>query len=291
MKRKIFNQKGSALYLVIIITSLLFAIVLGLNSILIFQKIGLKEIENSLSAFFVGDSGMEYILYLNSKCHQENCPSFCLSNCQGLPLNFTTSSLVGKGEFSVEVPKCHLFRSQGRFRGVTRAIEGRGLSYKMVFATQVSNGNLGGISGADIICQNRASAAGLPGTYKAWITGTSSSTAPAKRFTTSSLPYIRTDCTIVARGWKDLTDGNILAPINKDENRTTISDDSKVFTNTNFDGTQTGNKNNDCCHDWGPGGGGVNYGIISTLKTDKHWTESSSSHICHNSAYIYCFQQ
>ena len=38
------------------------------------------------------------------------------------------------------------------------------------FVTSTSyNGNLGGVSGADLKCQARAAVAGLPGTYRAWI--------------------------------------------------------------------------------------------------------------------------
>ncbi len=284
-------SKGSALFLVILITCLLMALALGLNLVSISQKKTLKEMENSIKALFAADTGVEYILYLNSKCYQESCPSYCLSNCEGLPLGFATSGEIGEAKYLAKMPFCQKFQSKGEFKGVKRAIEAKGYSYKIVFAKKVSGGNLGGISGADNICQNAANSTNLPGDYKAWITDTSSTTEPAQRFTTSSLPYILPNCIVVARSWKDLTDGHLTAPINVDETGTKISDGSYVFTNTNSDGTQTGNGIQDTCNDWNMSGGKCNVGIISSSITDHRWTSATSGSFCHLSAYIYCFQQ
>ena len=77
---------------------------------------------------------------------------------------------------------------------------------------------LGGVTGADSVCQARANAAGLSGTFKAWISGGSYSSSPASRFTRSTvLPYVRIDGAVVANDWNDLTDGTIQNPINIDE--------------------------------------------------------------------------
>jgi hypothetical protein len=49
-----------------------------------------------------------------------------------------------------------------------------------VFVTsRAYTGNLGGLAGADAICQTHAAEAGLPGTYVAWL-ATSTVTAPSR---------------------------------------------------------------------------------------------------------------
>ena len=55
---------------------------------------------------------------------------------------------------------------QAQLDDLTARVTGSGL----VFVTSTThNGNLGGVAGADAICNARAAAAGLPGSYLAWI--------------------------------------------------------------------------------------------------------------------------
>lgn len=84
---------------------------------------------------------------------------------------------------------------------------------KTVFVTEaVHDGNLGGLVGADAICQAEADAAGLEGTYLAWL-GTPTG-APALRFRNLfSGPFLLVDGTEIAVNWADLTDG-LASPIN-----------------------------------------------------------------------------
>lgn len=49
------------------------------------------------------------------------------------------------------------------------------------------DGNLGGVEGANEICQEHAEAAGLPGEYKAWISS-STEQSPAHTFNKSTKP-------------------------------------------------------------------------------------------------------
>src|SRR5690606_37770616 len=79
---------------------------------------------------------------------------------------------------------------------------------RLVFATSTMyTGNLGGLAGADAICNARAQAAGLPGTYMAWISA--SGQTPASRMLHSSVPYLPTDGNLVALDWADLVDGSL----------------------------------------------------------------------------------
>ena len=54
---------------------------------------------------------------------------------------------------------------------------------KIVFYADTGKGaNLGGVSGADAICQEHAVAAGLTGTFKAWISDNNFANTPNERF-------------------------------------------------------------------------------------------------------------
>lgn len=73
---------------------------------------------------------------------------------------------------------------------------------RIVFVTsQVYNGNLGGLTGADAKCQAQAAAAKLPGTYKAWLSDSNGS--PSTRMTKVAAPYVRTDGVMIAGSWSD----------------------------------------------------------------------------------------
>ena len=81
------------------------------------------------------------------------------------------------------------------------------------------NGNLGGLAGADAICQARAEAAGslaAPGTYLAWLSdaggGVDPPVSPSTRFIQASVPYRLVNGTIVAASWSDLVDGSWRRP-------------------------------------------------------------------------------
>lgn len=103
----------------------------------------------------------------------------------------------------------------------------------IVFATSTRHdGNLGGPEGADAICAERASDAGLPGTFRAWLS--TPSVSAAERLQASTIPYRRTDGVLVAADWNDLIDGELAAPIHRDEYGEPISGD--VWTGTTPDG-------------------------------------------------------
>ncbi len=81
-------------------------------------------------------------------------------------------------------------------------------SEKRAFITSLKyNGNLGGLAGADAKCQARADAAGLGGTWKAWLSD--SKTSASSRLTHSPLPYRLLNGTVLADNWAGLTSGSI----------------------------------------------------------------------------------
>lgn len=164
---------------------------------------------------------------------------------------------------------------------------------RRVFLTHTSiNGNMGGLAGADALCAAEASAAGLSGTYKAWLSD--DSTSAASRLTHSSYPYKEVDGTLIANNWDDLVDGGLQAPINKDATGANSgSINSFVWTGSNPDGSITGTS----CTNWTYqyNGCGTNcqgmVGISFTYEYPSQWTVFGPTGCSQGGAGIYCLEQ
>jgi hypothetical protein len=90
------------------------------------------------------------------------------------------------------------------------------LSAHLIFVTStVHTCALGGLTGADAICQARAQASSLPGTYKAWLADANGS--PSTRMTHHLGLYQLVTGAAIAQGWGDLTDGNLANKIDRTE--------------------------------------------------------------------------
>jgi len=88
---------------------------------------------------------------------------------------------------------------------------------KNVFITSLAyTAAMGGLFGADNLCQARANSAGLTGTYKAWLAdGTGS---PATRFTKAGGPYVLAKRGFtVANNWAELASDTHQHAIDSDE--------------------------------------------------------------------------
>jgi hypothetical protein len=169
---------------------------------------------------------------------------------------------------------------------------------KRVFVTsQLYTTNIGGLDGGDAKCQALATAAGLPGTYRAWLSDTTGS--PSTRFAQSTIPYKLVDGTVIATNWGDLTDGTLAHVIDKDEkgaappvSGAACASGVSVMTNTNANGTQFGAANS--CGNWlGVGNQQIVWGRYSATNTE--WAGYCTGYgFCGNDAYkypLYCFQQ
>ena len=154
VKLKDNSQRGASLYMVVVITSILLAMTFGMETLLVSQLKGLREMGHSTIALFGTDSGMEKVLYLDAICQQSDCYSsttnpnfyslcceqiriaYSTSGCEGLPCiglyDYSTSSL---GEFSISGlsydvnvtttlnPTTTYFYSRGIFKGSQREIK------------------------------------------------------------------------------------------------------------------------------------------------------------------------
>jgi hypothetical protein len=176
---------------------------------------------------------------------------------------------------------------------------------KIVFlSSQVYTGNLGGLAGADSICNSLAAAAGLPGVFMAWISDSTQS--PSSRFTqyTASL-YIRTDGQPVALGWNQLTSGSLLNPINVDE-KGAPGPLAVAWTATEPNGTagptvvlyNWAAPANPDCSDWTSSATCPDYmptctgNVGASWVKDSRWSAWGQGLIpCNNAEALYCIQQ
>ena len=129
-------------------------------------------------------------------------------------------------------------------------------------------------------------AAGLPGTYLAWLSDDTGS--PSTRFVQATVPYVRTDGTLIANNWADLTDGTLAAPLNRDESGTDIGSDS-VWSDTTTNGTLWEDFRD--CTQWTDGTNASTGRIGGAGATNAGWTEAGGSDCGLFTARLYCFQQ
>jgi hypothetical protein len=171
---------------------------------------------------------------------------------------------------------------------------------RRVFVTSTTyTGNLGGIAGADAICQAHASAASLSGTYLAWIADDSAS--PALRFLHTTGSYVLVDGTVIADNWLDLTDLSLQHAIDKTESNGAppVTDtvcaptDHLVWTNVHPNGGLL--TSDDDCTDW-TNGTNSNDGAVwgDSAHTDQSWTGGCGAvgpGMCAIHASLYCFER
>jgi hypothetical protein len=156
---------------------------------------------------------------------------------------------------------------------------------KRVFLTSGTyTGALGGLSGADASCQSAAVAAGVQGTYKAWL-GTAGAT-PLTTFTHSSDPYYLLDGSKIANNWAGVISGNLLHPIDVTELLQPGSS-QLVWTGLREDGTWGGAGNGDC-NGWTSAAASGLLGV-SDYSNDA-WTYAGVLP-CNATVRLYCFEQ
>jgi hypothetical protein len=158
----------------------------------------------------------------------------------------------------------------------------------LVFLTSATyQGDLGGLPGADAKCQGLAQDAGLPGSYRAWLSDATS--APVSRFVRSPGPYKLLNGVAIARNWDDLTDGSPLeATITVTETGGGPGDSLIAWTATQPNGTFTFGTAH--CNNWSTNGNGPtgNFGAVDRLDT---WSTVPVELVCVNRMHLYCFQQ
>ena len=176
---------------------------------------------------------------------------------------------------------------------------------RIVFVTSTTyNGNLGGHAGADMKCQERATVAGLSGTFQAWLS--TDDLSAADYLENSVHPYVTTvnpTVTLAADLGSLLANGPATAinvnehgdPLPWDMEQDGLSDvcgGLRVWTGTLAAGT----KADDTCSNW-TNGLGVSSGLSGSVEaTGIAWTGNPDSTdppyacLCNQEHHLYCIQ-
>lgn len=106
-------------------------------------------------------------------------------------------------------------------------------------SSEEKTGALGGVAGADMLCDELAKDAGLAGSYMAWLSSLTND-EPAERFPDGiksfAGDFIRRDEAVVAAGWNAFTMEDLMNPISVDE--WGVHHSASVWTNTTHKGTR-----------------------------------------------------
>jgi hypothetical protein len=154
----------------------------------------------------------------------------------------------------------------------------------IVFATStVSTGNLGGLLGADAICNARAQAVPLRGHYVAWL---STSTVNARDRLGAARGWVRPDGLAFVDTVADLLAGKILYVPRIDETGAIISDTTApTMTGTRPDGTVTAGAT---CGDWMSASNSQSRGAGLVYAGGGEWTVGWGG-TCDQFQRLYCF--
>jgi hypothetical protein len=178
-----------------------------------------------------------------------------------------------------------------------------GATARIVFVSSaLYDGNLNGLSGADMKCQTLAMAAGLTGTYEAWLSD--STTSAAFRLTHASVPYVLVDGTVVAQNWNALiSGGDLLHAIDETESGGPPpvgtfqcgGSDPLVWTYTDPSGNPLGGGSD--CSDWKSSTVAAAFTGAADIASWPNWTQDCqsgpglSASTCADTAALYCVQQ
>jgi hypothetical protein len=155
---------------------------------------------------------------------------------------------------------------------------------------------MGGLVGADAMCNARALAAGLNGTYLAWLSDPV--TSPSMRFAQATVPYVRIDGLVIANNWTALTTATLQNPVEVMENGTQLIN-IMVWTGTNQFGSFSvglppldGGPPADGCANWTSSSSEDSAATGSDSAVDYTWTAGMGfGGYCNFGLPIYCFEQ
>lgn len=154
---------------------------------------------------------------------------------------------------------------------------------RIVFVSSVPyNGNLGGLAGADAKCQTLATAAGLYGTYKAFLSD--GANTAASRLSRGTAKYVRTDDVVVANDAASFFSDSHLAAIERDESAAVLSN-AEAWTGTVGAGTGTGG-----CANWTSAQAATTASCGISSRSDAGWARVYSQ-ACDRAIRLYCVQQ
>ena len=154
--------------------------------------------------------------------------------------------------------------------------------YNLVFVTSTSTrlAEVGGLAGADAMCNQLAADAGLRGTYVAWLSD--ASTSAASRLS-GARGWVRYDGKPVVDTVADLLAGRILHPILLTETGVAVTGQFGIITATSNDGTLA-----EDCSGFTSTSSSVTMMTGIAGATFSTWTQNLASN-CSQSLPLYCF--
>ena len=168
-------------------------------------------------------------------------------------------------------------------------------AHRLVFVTSkvYVGGMLGGLDGADAICQQHASVAHFTGNFRAWLSDSTGS--PSTRMVHGIGKYSILDGVTISTGWEDLISGQLIRSIHEDEfgefheGGTGCHMESTAWTGTDIDGTPyTGGTLPNSCRNWDDT---TSQGMIgNTNGSDLAWTLDCNIP-CSYATALYCVEQ
>jgi hypothetical protein len=166
--------------------------------------------------------------------------------------------------------------------------------YVFISSTAYPGGELGGLDGADAKCQGLAEAAGLPGSYRAWLSDPTGS--PATRFVRGGGPFRLVDGSLVAESWAELTSRPLHHAIDLTETGQTPPMTSAcgwspavavVWSDTRTDGTLL--SADLACGSWNDETTGRP--ACGLVPSQLQWSDVGNGGFCSSLGAIYCFEQ
>ena len=174
-------------------------------------------------------------------------------------------------------------------------------AYHAFVSSRIYNGDIAGSSGgrcgvtqgvacADLECADMAQAAGLAGTWKAWLCDATHQ--PSGTFYEATDKYVRIGGDTVATNWNALTTTDLQNTINKTELGTEYA--GWVWSNCNRDGTAYVTSNAHTCWQWTLATEGLYAAVGNSGAVSAQWSriDPLEEGICEQESFpIYCFQQ
>lgn len=161
--------------------------------------------------------------------------------------------------------------------------------HRVFFTAEAFSADLGGLAGADALCQTAAREAGLGGAWAAIISD--GDTAARDRLVVRG-PIETVNGERVAQSAEDLWDGTIRVPIGVDARGERVAGQPNAWTGTDADGASD-RRGNTFCNRWGLDGrplGGVEIGRGD--QTDARWIslyrDGASAFACTSTAHLFC---
>jgi len=214
----------------------------------------------------VDDDGM----VSNACCNGDNCGPDCNDAQWGL----------GVGDWA----HC---ASCGDACSAQQACEaGTCVTARRVFITSSHHdGAMGGLFGADAICQARADEASLGGTFRAYMVDSGSG---LDRLEHPTVPFVRLDGVRIADDWNDLADESIQDTLTIAETRQSVGGNA-------WTGLQNQGAFDSDCDSWTFNGGGCLMGPPcggggESSQTNNHWDGFYVFH-CDSMFRLYCIEQ